>query len=154
MKIILRNTCDILNACDNVFRSYYSWCFFCIALNFKTINFLLVQHDVSTKLAFYFCFFSHSAWLAFWVYLSLLFANNVGIIYSFNNLLGFFKKLVLRGKWMFSRSSHTDVFCKNGVLRNFEKSTGYSVQSFVFCTKFCARVSFLIKLLALGLQLY
>ena len=39
------------------------------------------------------------------------------------------------------RSSRPEVFCKEGILRNFTKFTGNT----------CARVSFLIKL---GLQLY
>ena len=43
------------------------------------------------------------------------------------------------------KSSRPDVFCKKGVLRNFAKFTGKHL---------CQSVSILIKLQALGLQLY
>ena len=66
-------------------------------------------------------------------------ANNLISEHIYKTVFAFICFLSLLG--VTGKSSRPDVFCEKGVLKNFVKFT-------------CARVSFLIILDALGLQLY
>ena len=58
-------------------------------------------------------------------------------IHTIQNLNSEQRSLIflLFGSWSLVRSSHPDVFCKKGVLRNFAKSTGKHLCQSLFFTK-------------------